>query len=97
MQGLLNEIRCFYKKYESYLDVYRNAYERATPHLWMISDEDLPWRLVCGSAEKINCMFTEKMINSDSLLDEHVLVKNYVSARERRLRWQHTTMSLEQK
>ena len=37
----LNETRCFYKKCESYLDVYQDSNEGATPHLWLNSGEDL--------------------------------------------------------
>ena len=55
----LNETRCFYKKCESYLDVYRDSYEDVTPHFWLNSSEDLSWPPVCASAAKINCMFAK--------------------------------------
>ena len=35
---------CFYEKCESYLDVYRHAYEGVTPHVWLNSSEDLSWQ-----------------------------------------------------
>ena len=63
----------------------------------MNSSEDLSWPLVCASAEKINCMFTKKVIDTDSLFDEHILVKNYMSESERRKRRKNTTISLEEK
>ena len=60
-----------------------------TPHLWMNSCEYryLFWPLACGSAEKINCMFTKKIIDIDSLFDEHVLVKNCMYESESTKRW----------
>ena len=58
----LNETRCFYEKCESYLDVYRDSYEGATPHLWLNSSEDLSWQPVCASAEKISCVFAKQTI-----------------------------------
>ena len=45
-----NQTTCFYKKCESYLDIYRHAYEGVTPHLWLNSSEDLSWQPVCASA-----------------------------------------------
>ena len=76
----LNQTICFYEKCESYLDVYRHAYEGVTPHLWLNSSEDLSWKTVCASAEKINSMFAKQIIDIDALFNEHVLVKNYISA-----------------
>ena len=67
----VNDIRYFYKKYESYLNVYRDAYESVTPHLRINSSEYFFWPLVCGSAEKINCLFTKKTNDADSLFNEH--------------------------
>ena len=58
----LNETKYFCEKCESYLDVYRDVYECVKPHLCMNSSEDIYWSLVCVSAEKINCMFTKKII-----------------------------------
>ena len=55
----LNETRCFYKKCELDLDVYRDSYEGVTPHLWLNSSEDLSWPPVYASAAKINCMFAK--------------------------------------
>ena len=40
----LNQTTCFYEKCESYLDVYRHAYEGVTSHLWLNSSEDLSWQ-----------------------------------------------------
>ena len=66
---------CFYEKCESYLDVYRHAYEGVTPHLWLNSSEDLSWQPVCASAaEKINSMFAKQIIDIDALFNEHVVV-----------------------
>ena len=42
----LSEIRYFYEKWESCLDVHRDAYEGVTPHLWMNSSQNLSWPLV---------------------------------------------------
>ena len=42
-------------------------------------------------------MFTKKIIDTDSLFNKHVLVKNYMWESERRERWQNTTTSLEQR
>ena len=42
-------------------------------------------------------MFAKQIIDIDSLFDEHVLVKNYNSANDRRERWQNTPISYEQK
>ena len=39
----LNQTICFYEKCESYLDVYRHAYEGVTPHFWLNSSENLSW------------------------------------------------------
>ena len=36
-----NEIRYIYQKFESYVDVYRDAYESVTFHLLMSSSEEL--------------------------------------------------------
>ena len=55
----LNQTTCFYKKCESYLNVYRHAYEGVTLHLWLNSSDDLSWQPVCASAEKINSMFAK--------------------------------------
>ena len=88
---------CFYEKCESYLHVYRDAYEGVTPHLWLNSREDLSWLPVCASAEKINSMFAKKIIDIDFLFNEHVLVKNYNSTSDRKERWKNTTISCEQK
>ena len=93
----LYEIKYIYEKCESYLDVYRAAYEDVKPHLWMSLNENLSWPLIFGSAEKIKCMFTKKIIDTDSLLDEPVLVNSHMSESERRKRWQNTTVSLEPK
>ena len=60
-----------------------------TPHLWLNSSEDLFWPPVYASTEKINCMFAKQIIDIDSLFDEHVLVKNYNSASDRRERWKN--------
>ena len=60
----LNEIRYIYEKCESYLDIYRDAYEGVTPHLWTNSSEDLYWSFVCGSAEKNNYMSTKEKIKT---------------------------------
>ena len=49
------------------------------------------------SAEKINCMFAKQIIDNASLFDDHVVVKNYNSASERREIWQNTPISYEQK
>ena len=68
-----------------------------TPHLWLNSSEDLSWPPVCASAEKINCMFAKQIIDIDFLFDEHVLVKNYNFASDRRERWQNIPISYEQK
>ena len=59
----LNETRCFYEKCESYLDVYRDSYEGATPHLWLNSSDYLSWPPVCASAEKISCVFAKQIID----------------------------------
>ena len=40
-RAFLSEIRYFYQKCESYLDVYHDAYKGVTPHLLMNSSEDL--------------------------------------------------------
>ena len=88
---------CFYEKYESYLNVYRHAYEGVTPHLWLNSSEDLSWQPVCALAEKINSMFAKQIIDIDALFNEHVVVKNYNSASDRKERWKNTTISYEQK
>ena len=88
---------CFYEKYESYLDVYRHAYEGVTSHLWLNSSEDLFWQPVCALAEKINSMFAKQIIDIDALFNEHVVVKNYNSASDRKERWKNTTISYEQK
>ena len=93
----LNEIRYFYQKCRSYLDVYCDAYEGLTPHLWMNMSKGLSWLLLCGSAKKTNCMFSKKITDTDSQFDEHVLVKNCMSESERRKRRQKTTIFLEQK
>ena len=93
----LNQTICFYEKCESYLDVYRHAYEGVTPHLWLNSSEYLSWQPVCASAEKINSMFAKQIIDIDALFNEHVLVKNYISASDRKKRWKNTTISYEQK
>ena len=66
-----------------------------TPHLWLNSSEDLFGPPVCASAEKINCMFSKQIIDIDSLFDEHVLMKNYNSANDRRERWKNTPISYE--
>ena len=87
---------CFYEKCESYVDVYRHAYEGVTPHLWLNSSEDLSWQPICASAEKINSMFAKQIIDIDALFNEHVLVKNYNSAGNRKERWKNTTISFEQ-
>ena len=91
------KLDAFTKKCESYLDVYRDSYKGATSHLWPNSSEDLSWPPVCASAEKINCMFAKQIIDNDFLFDEHVLVKNYNFANDRRERWQNTPISNEQK
>ena len=84
MQGFfLDETRCFYEKCESYLDVYRDSYEGATPHLWLNSSDDLSWPPVCASAEKIICVFAKQIIDIASFFDEHVLVNTYNSASDR--------------
>ena len=94
----LNETRCFYEKCESYVDVYHDFYEDVTSHLWLNSSEDLSWTLVCASAEKINCMFGKQIIDNASLFDDHVVVKNYNSASDRREIWPNTPIiSYEQK
>ena len=93
----LNQTTCFYEKCESYLDVYRHAYESVTLHLWLYSSEDLSWLPVCASEEKINSMFAKQIIDTDALFNEHVLVKNYNSASDRKERWKNTTISYEQK
>ena len=93
----LNQTTCFYEKCKSYLDVYRHAYEGVTPHLWLNSSEGLSWQPVFGSAEKINSMFAKQIIDIDALFNEHVLVKNYNSANDRKERWKNTTISYEQK
>ena len=93
----LNETRCFYKKCESYLDVYQDSYEGATPHLWLNSGEDLSWAPVRSSAAKINCVFAKQIIDIESFFDEHVLVKYYNSASDRREKWQNTPISWERK
>ena len=74
-----NETRCFYEKCESYLDVYQDSYEGATPHLWLNSSEDISWPPVRASAEKINCVFAKQIIDIESLFDEYVLVKDYTT------------------
>ena len=89
----LNETRCFCEKYKSYLDVYRDSEEGVTPHLWLNSSENLSWPPVCASVDKTSCMFTKQIIDVDSLFDEHVLVKNFNSASDRRERWQNTPIS----
>ena len=48
-----------------------------------------------ASAEKINCVFAKQIIDIESLFDEHVLVKNYNSASDRREKWQNTPISCE--
>ena len=58
----LNQTTCFYEKCESYLDVYRDAYEGVTSHVWLNSSEGLSWLPVCASAEKINSMFAKQII-----------------------------------
>ena len=68
-----------------------------TSHLWLNSSEDLFWKPVCASTEKINCMLAKQIIDIDSLFDEHVLVKNYNSASDRKEAWQNTPISYEQK
>ena len=93
----LNQTTCFYEKCEPYLDVYRHAYEGVTPHLWLNSSEDLSWQRVRASAEKINSMFAKQIIDMDALFNEHVLVKSYNSASDRKERWKNTTISYEQK
>ena len=50
---------------------------------------------VCESAEKINAMYGKQVINSDSLFDEHVLVKRHMSERCKKEGWQNAF--LEQK
>ena len=67
-----------------------------TPHLWLNSSEYLSWKPVCASAEKINSMFAKQIIDIDDF-NEHVLVKNYISASDRKERWKNTTISYEQK
>ena len=42
----LNEIKYFHEKGESHMDVYRDAYEGVTHHLWMNSSIDLSSSLV---------------------------------------------------
>ncbi|XP_078495454.1 uncharacterized protein LOC144750537 [Ciona intestinalis] len=92
----LTEVRDFYEKCESYLNGYSDIYEDVVPHLWMNLSEDLSWPLIRGSAENINKMFQKQMINVDFLFDEHVLVKKYMSERERNKEsWKNA--SLEQK
>ena len=93
----LNRNICFYKKCESYLNVYQDSHKGVTPHLWLNSSDDLSCPPVCASAEKINCMFAKQIINIDRLFDERILVKNYDSASDRRERWQNTPISYEQK
>ena len=93
----LNQTICFYEKCESYLDVCRHAYEGVTPHLWLNSSEDLSWKPVCASAEKINSVFAKQIIDIDALFNEHVLMKNYISASDRKERWKNTIISYEQK
>ena len=93
----LNQTTCFYEKCESYQDVYRRAYESVTPNLWPHSSENLSWQPVCASAEKINSMFAKQIIDIDALFNEHVLVKNYNFASDRKERWKNTTISYEQK
>ena len=92
---------CFYEKCESCescdLDVYRHASEGVTPHLWLNSSEDLSWQPVCASAEKINSTFAKQIIDIDALFNEHVVVKNYNSASDRKEKWKNTTISYEQK
>ena len=92
----LNQTICFYKKCESYLEVYQGVYEGLTPHLWLNSSEDLSWLPVCAS-EKIKSMCEKHIIDIDTLFNEHVLVKNYNSASDRKEIWKDTTISYEQK
>ena len=66
-----------------------------TLHLWLNSSEDLCWPPVCVSVEKINCMIAKQIIDIDFLFDEHVLVKNYNSACDKRERWKNTPISYE--
>ena len=92
-----NETRCFYEKYKSYLNFYRDSYEGATPHLWLNSSENLYWTPVCASAEKINCVFAKQIMDIESLFDEHVLVKNHNSNSYRMEKWKNTPISYERK
>ena len=55
-----------------------------TPHLWLNASENLSWQPVRASAEKINSMFAKQIIDIDALFNEHVLVKNYNSASDRK-------------
>ena len=71
--------------------------EGVPPHLWLNSRENLSWPPVCASADKTSCMLAMQIIDIDSLFDEHVLMKNYNSASDRRERWQNTPISYEQK
>ena len=42
-------------------------------------------------------MFAKQIIYIDALFNEHVLVKNYIPASDRKERWKNTTISYEQK
>ena len=72
VERFYKEARNFYDKSLSYLSLYDGAYEDLHSHCWVDLKGEISWAQVVESTKKINVVFRNQMICSNSLFNEEV-------------------------
>ena len=91
-----DDISAFYDRCLAYISLWEKNFEDVESHKWITRGEVI-WSVVEKTAECINILYGKVVNDVDSLFDEVVLAKHYMSDFAKKKNWEETQATSEVK